>query len=642
MHAESLIPIDTANLDLRQTVQPADLTAWMKLPAHVRDDVERWVDALSAVTRPIGDSIERVAARLGVSAATARRKYDLWRRGGKSWTALVDGRAGVVESGTLVTGLSREFVEYWRGLCLGNGRKYRPAYREFVRQWFAGLPIPGMPLDLQADRTQIPRGYTYDNLLRHKPDNHAVRAARIGRSAASDLRPKTFTTRVGLEVGQRYIFDDMWHDFEIVVMGQRGARRLLQLHAHDLFSACQFARGFQPRIKDPDTGQSVVLGGDAMLFLLADVLGGTGFHPMGVILMVELATAAITDWQEELLYNLSGGLITVERTGSTNASAFAGQYTGRSKGNFRFKASLESSGNLIHNETADLLAFPGQTGSNARLNCPEELHGRERKAEALVRAIAQLPPSVAMQLRQPFLELNAAIHMVNQVMERINQRTDHDLEGWIEAGLTTVDYQVPGVGLLPAESVLALDAHRRAAIDAVGTPIPRRLSPREVFERGSRRMTKLRPEQVAAMLIRAQSRTVTVRNHLLEFEDSSISPSPLRYLAHHWQNGEEFSVVVNPFGPDKAYLFDAKGRWIGTAEAWQTVARVDTQGLHEQIGRAAKIERQLLDQVASAASAQTQRRLSETKHNIGVLREHLKATGQLSVEADAALQDQFG
>ena len=620
----------------------ADIAAWMKLPERVRDEVERWVRVLPAVVPPIGEALDRVAREMGVSTPTARRKYDAWRKGGRTWSALVDGRATVTVTGMVSQGLSSEFLAWWHSLVLTNGRKYRPAYREFVRQYFAGLPIPGMTEEELAHRAKLPRGYSYDNLWLNRPDDFTVRAARIGRSSASDLRPKIIRSRIGLAVGQRYIFDDMWHDFEVVVVGQRGARRLLQLHCHDLFSGCQFARGMKPRIKDPDTGKSVNLAADEMLFFAAHVLAVIGYHPNGVILMVELGTAAIPEWLESLLYDLSGGLVTVERTGSTNASAFAGQYPGSSKGNFRFKAALESLGNLIHNETAALLSFPGQTGSNARLNAPEELYGRERKADALARAIAQLPPQVASQLCHPFLEVTQAMHLVNEVMERINRRTDHDLADWIEAGLTTLDYEVPHLGIIPEDKVRCMAPEQRAALQAIATPVPRRMSPREAFDRGAGQMVRFRPEQVAAIFAKAQSRTVKVRGHLLEFEDQTISPSPLRYLAHHWQDGEEFSVVVNPFGPDRAWLYDARGRWIGTTEAWQSVSHMDTDGLHQQMGRAAGIERQLLSQVARGSARITQKRLDETKHNIGVLREHLKATGQLSVEADEALQDQFG
>jgi hypothetical protein len=526
-------------------------------------------------------------------------------------------------------GLDPDFVEWWKKLCLENGRKCKPAYREFVRRFRAGEPIEGM--EPGVSRHSLPMGYTYANLIRYKPSKFELAAARIGRSAASSFRPKVFLTRVGLKVGQRYIFDDMWHDFKVVVVGQRQARRLLQLHAHDLLSACQFARGLKARVEDPDSGRSVNLTEEEMLFLVIHVLNEFGYHPDGCVLMVEHGTAALSDNLERMLYDLSAGKILVDRSGLEGASAFAGQYAGRSKGNFRFKASLESLGNLIHNETANLLQFPGQTGSNSRVNLPEELHGRDRQADALVRAMAALPAARVAQLRMPFLEVNAAKWLVEEIMERINQRTEHELEGWLEAGFTTVDLNVPGVGVLPADKVLALPPEKRAAVEAVAEPLPRRLSPREVFDAGRRELVRLRPEQTALLLVGRCSREVSVgTDHLIAFEDDGISPAPLRYLAHHFAPGDKFTAVVNPWSPNVLHLFDARGAWIGQTKAWQTVSHVDADGLHRQMGAAAKIERELLAPVAKRGAELTRKRLEDSQQNARVLK------GQLTEEAEDA------
>jgi hypothetical protein len=78
-------------------------------------------------------------------------------------------------------------------------------------------------------------------------------------------------------------------------------------------------------------------------------------------------------------------------------------------------------------------------------------------------AIAALPANIVAQLRLPFLEVNQAKWLVNEIMERINRRTDHDLEGWIECGNIVTDLLVPGVGVIPAAHYLSLPADRRAA-----------------------------------------------------------------------------------------------------------------------------------------------------------------------------------
>lgn len=589
-----------------------EIAEFMRLPAEVQADIELWIKELEAVSKPIIKSLESVAARMGVSFQTAHRKYTAWKAA-RHWRALVNKSKVPMDRG-----LDEEFIQYWQGLCKQYGRKCKPAHRELLRRFKAGEPMPGIAATV--DRRTIPAGFSYDNLIRHRPSDFELAAARIGRGTAAEFRPKIFTTRLGMAVGQRIIFDDMWHDFKVVTLGQRKPMRLLQLHAHDLFSACQFARGIKPRMEDEATGKSVGLKENEMLFLVAHVLSEFGFHPDGCALMVEHGTAAIREPLEKILFDLTAGRVTVERSGIEGASAFAGQYAGASKGNFRFKASLESSGNLIHNETSNLIQFPGQTGSNSRLNKPEELHGRERHAEALLKALVALPAERAGLLRLPFLEVNQAKWLVEEVMERINQRTDHELQGWLEAGLTTMDFDIPDVGIITAQKFLSFPPEKQAALQTIATPAPRKMSPREVFEDGRQRLVKLRPEQVALLLREVAGREVAIgKDHLITFEDENISPEPLRYLAHHFAPGDKFTVVVNPMSPNTAHLFDARGAWVGVVNAWQTIRRDDVSGLHRQLGEARKVEAELLAPVAATGARITKQRIEDAQHNAEVL-----------------------
>lgn len=597
-------------------IPQSEIPEFLALPAEVRSEIEMWVEQLAAVTKPIQKSLADVAARMGCSLKTARRKYDAWRRA-RHWRALINrSKVSLRED----RGLDPEFITWWQGLCKQNGRKCAPAYREFVRRYKAGEDIPGIPVAVRQDRRHLPTGYGYDNLMRHRPSDFELTAARIGRSASADFRPKIFTTRLGLAVGQRFVFDDLWHDFKVVTLGQRRPMRLLQLHALDLFSACNFARGLKPRLEDEATGKSVGLKENEMLFLIAHVLAEYGYHPDGCALMVEHGTAAIREALEKLLFDLTAGRVLVERSGIEGAAAFAGQYGGVSKGNFRFKAALESSGNLIHNETANIIRFPGQTGSNSRINKPEELHGRERHADTLLKALAALPPERATLLRLPFLEVNQAKWLVEEIMERINQRTEHDLEGWLDAGLTTMDFSIPDIGIITAQKFLSLPADKQAALQAIATPCPRKLSPREVFDQGRANLVRLRPEQTAMLLRDVAGREVTVgRDHLIQFEDETIATEPLRYLAHHFAPGDKFTAVVNPMSPHTAHLFSARGGWIGVVDSWGAIRRDDTAGLARQLGAARKVEAELLAPLAATGAAQIKQRIDDAQHNADVL-----------------------
>lgn len=607
----------------------------MQASAAARMEAEAWHHAFAGMPMKalVPGELARIGREMGAHGRTVRRKYRMWAEGGRDAAALVDGRS----TPRVEKGLTPDFIEWWKGLCQANGRACRPAYDKFVAAYLRGEMIPGIDASLIRCRP-LPRGYSYSNLMRHAPTKFELTAARIGRGAAAACRPLVQMTRVGMAVGQRYLFDDLWHDFKVVVVGQRKPCRLLQLHAHDLFSACQFARGMKPRVEDPESGQSVQLGDEEMYFLVAYVLGEFGYHPLGTTLMAELGTARIPLPLEALLADLTGGLVRVERAGREGLAAFAAQYGGRSKGNCRFKGALETIGTPIHNRTADLLEFPGQTGSNSRLNLPEELHGRERALDALERAIVALP-GVADQLRKPFLEATLGARLADRVMEALNCRTQHEIEGWLEAGLTTVDYLVEGMPLIPGARVEALPEDKRAAMLAVASPVARRLSPREVFDAGRKELIRLRPELVARLLSDRCGREAKVReDHLIVFEDAAVSPAPLRFLAHHFRPGDVFRVVVNPFDPDSAHLFDARGVWHGTVKAWQRVSRDDTEALSDRVREAAKIEQELLRPLARRGGELLRKRLEDSAHNAATVLAHQGTKDAFDAETLAALR----
>ena len=575
--------------------------------------------------------------RLPKSFPSLKRIFSLWQKSGCSWRVLVD--AWDLE-GERETKLPPAFLEYWRSLCQRNQRqKCKTMHRRLIAQWqrwIAGdakSAIPGYAEPPAADpNTGIPKGWAYRNLMNHKPTKFEQVAASVGRSAAADFRPKVFTTRVGLKVGQYFVFDDLWHDNKVNVIGQRGARRPLEFHALDLFSGCKFAWGMKPVLEDEVTGKMERLRESEMLFLVAHVLSAFGYRDDGTVFLVEHGTATLREDLEQKLFDLTQGKVRVERSGIEGAAAFAGMYVGRGKGNFRFKAALESLGNLIHNELADVLEVPGQTGSNSRLNPPEELYGRERHNDQLLRAMAALPPERAALLRLPFLEFNQFRLIAEEIYRRINARTDHELEGWVEAGLVAQEFRLAAdQPWLPMERYLALPPANRNAIDVLlasdaTLTRPRKLSPGEVFARDRGGMIQLPGHAVALLLATETPKEIRVLDdRLIEFTDSEIAPSELRFLARFegatemLQPGEKFAARVNPFDLSKLYLFDAKGGYLGACPAWEKVCKTDTAALHRQFGRVAKIESELLAPVAARGAALTRKRIEDAQWNAKVL-----------------------
>ena len=323
-----------------------------------------------------------------------------------------------------------------------------------------------------------------------------------------------------------------------------------------------------------------------MRFLLAYVLGTFGYSARGTLLVVEHGTAAIRDEIEKLLSDGTGGLIKVSRSGMEGAAAHAGQYAGRSRGNFRFKAALESLGNLIHNEMGFL---PGQTGKD-RDHRPEQLHGLLKNNDALLCALAQLPRERAMMLQLPLLEFRQFIRVADEIYARINARTEHALEGWANHFLT-----------------------------CPRTMTVRRKSPSEVFEPGKRALVKLAPEVIALMLgpdLRVERKT---RRGMFEFHESELSPDPLRFDAHHLVEGEKYQTVLNPFQPNALWVFDARGRFFGQCPRLEAVCKSDVEAIQRACGRSSKIEAELLAPVRARHLREARGKQSRHEHNAAVL-----------------------
>lgn len=578
-----------------------------QLPEVERDLIRRWHDMLARVRRPIGEALTEVARNMGVSLATARRNYDRWLRSNRDPLSLVN-RSRVREPRE---NLPAEFIAEWRRRSVGNQRKFRPAYQDLVRDFFAGKPIPGVPDDAPRDR--LPDGWSYTNLMRFKPTSFEVTAFRIGRTAAADHRPMVYTTRANLWVGSHYLFDDIWHDLMVNVLDTQKTGRPLEFHALDLASACKVGWGFRVRTESDLTGRMEGLREENMRWIVAQVLSQHGYDAQrGTVLVVEHGTAAIRPDLESLILQLTNGKVTVSRSGMTGDPAFVGQYAGRGKGNFRFKAALESLGNLIHNRTA---ALPAQTGMDVA-HRPESLHGELRHNDALLAAFAALAehrPELAEQLRFPLLSHVAFGELLVDIYGEINRRTEHRLEGWSRH-------------VVPSEDGMVL----------------RRKSPWEVWSAGRAALTRLPESAVATMLwTEALAEERKVSRRMLEVWAKDLSPDVQRYDARALPEGQTFACIVNPFAPDVLWAYGARGEFVAACPLMDRADRADQRALEHAFGRAAKSERELLDPVADLGREIVRRRIEDARHNAGVLAEAVdlksaaKAARQVARAAEA-------
>lgn len=555
------------------------------IPEAARVEAFRWkqiLDPLLVVERHIARAIHEHAQRLNVPEPTLRTKFYAFKKSGLA--GLIDRRICGPQAWqtTRRTGLAPADRELVKRYCENSARGNKVAIRLLLEDWRKGKVTTAAPLDVE---TGYPVGWSERNLLRFAPTKFELKAARIGRSAAASERQLVYTTRADLWVGSHYLFDDIWHDHECNDLDRAKRGRPLEFHALDLYSADKFAWGMMLRAEN-DLGRMEQLKEADMRFLLAYVLGNFGYSPRGTTLVVEHGTAAVRTELEELLLRETGGLVRVSRSGMEGAAAAAHQYAGRSKGNFRFKAALESLGNLIHNEMGFL---PGQTGKD-RQHAPEQQHGLQKYNDALLVAISQLPIERIEMLQWPLLTMPQFQAIAREIYERINARTEHRLEGW-------------DMNYVPCRRTGGM----------------RRMAPVEVFNRGRADLQPLAPEVVAMILGLDCAEERTVRRGMVEIKGSEVTGNVLRFSAQHLAEGEKYQAVLNPYRPDALWMFDAKGRYVGSCPRIHTPSRADVEAVQRSCGAVAKIEADALAPLRARHLQQAREKAAMHRNNAAVL-----------------------
>lgn len=550
------------------------------------------------------------------------------------------------------------FVQHINERVDRNGRSVAMALKTIRRDWTLGKSIPGYGTwkdwwQLNHPGRPVPRiapghppSWSMQTLRRHVDKSKFRRAAATtGRTSAAMHRPLVYTTRKGLYVGAYRMFDDVWHDLFVNTFAEKQAGRPLELFAHDLYSARKERYGIRVRTEG-DTGKQQGLTGQMMRMLVAASYYLDGYSPRGTVNVAEHGTAAFSEDMERILYDASGGLITVDRSGMQGDAAHLGQYNGRRTGNPRFKASLESSNNLLHNMEADL---PGQTGPSKELR-PEQLHGLLEYNDRLLKAMQQLSPERAALLQFPLLELNQYMQVLADIYHWMETDTDHDLEAWIECGHVTQELHLLGEWKSQSE-VLALPDDQRQMVlammqaGAVQTR-PRKMSRLEVWQAGAGELIRVTGGTVCQLLGDDFAKERKVRSHQFVFEDRDVGPGEHRFSAiitdaegrqSALTDGEIYKVFINPFADKQLFVQDAKGRFLGTCQRSEKFTRGDVEALQRAMGEAAKIEAQLLAPLRERQTKAARAKLAMHRHNAAVLSEAEQSAKADTQKAASAL-----
>ncbi len=576
--------------------------------------------------------------RRGLTHGSLRRLYREYCNGGRNWRVLID---GAVEYKPTDCGLPSAFVEEVQRRCDAQSRSVAMAFKLLRTDWFKGVSIPGYGtwrewwtrtkpfLPVPPSCPCMPPGWSETN-LRSYLDASAFRrkAQTIGlQSAHKHNGNQVYTTRAKLYVGSHYQFDDLWHDFFVASLREKKVGRVLELFAHDLFSARKFRFGYRVRTEG-DNGKANGLTMRMQRMLLADVFLNVGYSPRGTVGVFEHGTAACPEDIEKALYDGSGGLVTVHRSGMQGAAAHAGHYPGLVRGNPRHKASLESSNNAIHNLTSHL---PGQTGPD-RQRRPEQLAGMLEYSAEVLAAMPHLSASAAEALKLPLLTEIQAGQVLRELYAAFDEMP-HNLEGWRDAGNVIAELCFAGQWLA-AENMLALPpAEREAVALAMNSGSlqarERRLTRGEVWRRGEGELVKVSPAVACAILGPEFAKEQRVKSHIFNFRDVEIEPGiDLKFesLVHgpetsvYLKEGEPYRITVNPQDPRTAFVCDMAGRFLGVCQRITAVDRADCDAVTAQIARIAKSNAEVLAPLKKRQLHEAKRRRDLHKHNVEVIK----------------------
>ncbi len=643
---------------------------FLSLPEDVRNLVCERLAALKRIlsAKKRGAAIREVASEHGGDRGWSVGRlrtlcYDFIRTDG-DWTVLVDrARAGRRWFKNLqLEGIPEAFAEYLGQMCCANQRnKFRPFYLHTLipryRRWLNGDAAAALPGYLACPKPNgkgVPEGWTEGNLRRignRVASDYSRKLIQIGPKAASQLSAPILTTREGIEAGQVYVFDDSKNDFKVLFRGR--ACDLWSLHALDLASGCNVMRGYKPSLNDEGAREHIRE--REMLFLVVALGTTIGFCPRGAVLVCEKGTATIRRRDEEILHYIWPEFFDVQRGPAGGGPGISALLTGPEGGNPRWKAPLESWHNIIRNASGSMLDFPGQTGSLARVNDPEGIERLAAMDEALYRAAQLLPPERAQQLQFGLMSSFDALAALDALIEVINTRRDHNLEGWRRCGHFIQAFRMAAHLPPIASSCLpSLPAALQQQIQVNIAANPRllcelALSPREVFTAGTAKtkFRKFTPGQASMLLGAVEGDERPVKNGLLAVNVPEVEPDePLRYgpllrdlnggdLA--LRNGDKYCVRVNPLMPEAAFVYDSRGGFLGLAPVWGRVGRLDQEGLQRAFATKRKALAHWTAQARQLAAPLTARADAIAKHNNAVIAGAAAAAALMDEETDAAL-----
>jgi len=610
----------------------------------------RMCEEIAAAPKTV-HAIRRVAAREGMSFSRLKTLYYTWDENGRDWNRLANRSKYPLPK--LTGPQSPLFIAWWKNLYEEHQRDRTAAraydvFKALLSAWEndphnPALAIPGLG-DFPPKRnahTGMPDGFSLDNLRHHLPNKMERTMRRQGPKAASQFLPSVYTSRVGLEFGSVYLFDDQVYDEYINLLGVNNHKTLrpLGFDALELLSGSNFESGLKPQVWNEQTQKRVDLDSLDFFWFVMTVLVKHGYRAdIGTHLVFEHGTANVdkTARFEELLSQFTGGKIIVDRSGLFNKPAFKEMLYGpQSTGNFRFKAALEGSFGYLRNYHS---ALPAQTGRNPD-SAPEESYGLILQNDRLSKMIKSQPIDVLLRLQRPVKQWEDWTRIARAIKQIIDTNPEHTLEGFAELGFTRTRYRLSldsqlwigerEYALIPAEQRVVLDHIVRQPGYHQIEPLPRG----EVFANHRHLLTKL-PMHAVPVLAPDRAWRDTKLGDNLEFAlwDNLMGSEPMRYLGkvrtaqgHEviLKRGTVYKCLLNFFDPDTIWIAESegtrKGAFIGVANRIQAGTKLDHASILTQLGEIGHIRSVESKEVFVRMEGEAEARQRMKAHNDALL-----------------------
>lgn len=562
--------------------------------------------------------------------------------------------------------LAVEFVEEVRRLTDNNARSSRAVMTELKDKWARGEAIAGYGTWQEYHKTRwperdcperypfgfLPEGWSESNLYTKRSSIAQRKMKTHGLAAAQRYLPHVVRDTSGLRPLELITIDDFELDFIVRAFNPVRQRwemcHAAGLLAIDVATRRKLAVAVVPRFKlsrkeranydartaahaepaegEAETGEEkkhrISITRADVQSLLHVVFSNHGKPAdYGCTILCENASAAITDDFELALELLLG--VQVARTGLIDQKTLTNGFL-QGGGKPWQKGWIESLFNLIWNTAA---ALPGQKGSSYQLR-PADLAAKLLYAEKLLK-LDGLTPEVAEQLRVPFFTIDQALEALDVIFARIENRTDHKCQGFRQL----FDYQLPDTaGLVPESALLTLSQEQVLAC----TPVARFESPVERWNnlRPSCRFEKVADYVLACLLL--TPRKFTLRNlRLTTAKDGGLTFADADSPVMKLPDGTELLGYYDSSRPDRLFVTDIKGRYIGTVRRRGAIDIRNHAAISAETGEVMRMIRSLvINPLRERHAAEDQQLLADRTHNDALLREHNLLPGAKSPTPD--------